>query len=91
MEELQGRLWFAQIHKADLQKQAKGLRKAHLRDCLVKAIEKKQHKQAAAIKKKCNREESKRMWYLIMGVVLDHWLSNCILARGVGTPQVCRS
>ncbi len=24
-------------------------------------------------------------------VVLDHWFSNCILARGVGTPQVCQS
>jgi hypothetical protein len=27
-------------------------------------MKKKQHKQAVAIKQKCNREESKRMWYL---------------------------
>jgi hypothetical protein len=34
-------------------------------------MEKKQHKQAAAIKQKCNREESKRMWYLIKRTVKD--------------------
>ena len=45
----------------DLRKQAKGLRKVHLQDCLVDAIKRKQHKRAAAIKQKCNREESKRM------------------------------
>jgi hypothetical protein len=32
MEELQDKLQFAQIQKADLQKQAKRLRKVHLRD-----------------------------------------------------------
>jgi hypothetical protein len=32
-------------------------------------MEKKQHIQAAAIKQKCNREESKRMWYLIKHAV----------------------
>ncbi len=35
------------------------------------AMEKKQHKQAASIKQKCNREESKRMWYLIKRTVKD--------------------
>ena len=35
------------------------------------AIEKKQHKRAAAIKQKCNREESKRMWYLIKCTVKE--------------------
>ncbi len=34
-------------------------------------IEKKQHKQAATIKQKCNREQSKRMWYLIKRTVKD--------------------
>jgi hypothetical protein len=32
---------------------------------------KKQHKQVAAIKQKCQREESKRMWFLIKRTVKD--------------------
>ncbi len=70
MEELQDGLQFARIRKADLCKQAKGLRKVHLRDCLINAIEKKQT-HAAAIKQKINRKESKRMWYLIKQTVGD--------------------
>ncbi len=65
MEELKDGLQLAHIRKADLRKQAKGLRKVHLRDCLDNAQTKRQHKRVAAIKQKCNREESKRMWYLI--------------------------
>jgi hypothetical protein len=56
---------------ADLRKQAKGLRQVHLRDCLIDTQEKKQHKRAAAIKQKCQREESKRMWFLIKQTVKD--------------------
>ncbi len=37
MDELKDRLQLACIHKADLRKQAKGLRKVHLRDCLINA------------------------------------------------------
>jgi hypothetical protein len=65
MDELKDGLQFACICKADLRKQTKGLRKVHLRDCLIDAQTKKQHKRVTAIKQKCNREESKRMWYLI--------------------------
>jgi hypothetical protein len=65
VEELQDSLQFARIRRADLRKQAKGLRKTHLRDCLVDSMEKKQKKHTAAIKQTINREESKRMWYLI--------------------------
>jgi hypothetical protein len=65
MDELKDGLQFARIRKADLRKQAKGLWKVHLRDCLTNAQTKRQHKRVAAIKQKCNREESKRMWYLI--------------------------
>jgi hypothetical protein len=61
LDELKDRLQFAQIRKADLRKQAKWLQRVHLRDCLINAQEKKQHKQVAAIKQKCQREESKRM------------------------------
>ena len=71
MAELKDGLQLARIRKADLRKQAKGLRKVHLRDCLIDAQTKQQHKRVAAIKQKCNREESKRMWYLIKRTVKD--------------------
>jgi hypothetical protein len=56
MDELKDGLQFARIRKADLRKQAKGLRKVHLRDCLIDAQTKNQHKRVVAIKQKCNRE-----------------------------------
>ena len=61
MDELKDGLQFARIRKADLRKQAKGLRKVHLRDCLIDAQTKRQHKRVAAIRQKCSREEIKRM------------------------------
>ena len=69
IDELKDGLQFARIRKADLRKQAKGLRKVHLRDCLIDAQTKRQHKRVAAIRQKCSREESKRMWYLIKRTV----------------------
>ena len=71
MEELKDGLQLARIRKADLRKQAKGLRKVHLRDCLIDAQTKRQHKRVTAIRQRCNREESKRMWYLIKRTVKD--------------------
>jgi hypothetical protein len=71
LEELKDSLRFARIRKADLRKQAKGLRKVHLRDCILDAQGKKQHKRAAAIKQKYQREESKWMWFLIKKTVKD--------------------
>jgi hypothetical protein len=71
MEELRDGLQFARIRRADLRKQAKGLRKVHLQDCLIESMEKKQKKQTAAIKQTINRKESKRMWYLIKRTVRD--------------------
>ena len=71
MEELKDGLQYARIRKANLRKQAKGLRKVHLRDCLIDAQTKKQHKRVAAIKQKCYWEESKQMWYLIKWTVKD--------------------
>ncbi len=71
IDKLKDGLQFAQIRKADLRRQAKGLRQVHLRDRLIDAQEKKQRKQAAAIKQKCQREESKRMWFLIKQMVKD--------------------
>jgi hypothetical protein len=43
MEELKDGLRYCRIRKAELRKQAKGLRKVHLRDCLIDAQTKKQH------------------------------------------------
>jgi hypothetical protein len=71
LEVLKDGLQFARIRKADLRKQAKGLQKVHLRDCLIDAQEKKQQKRAAAIKQKCQRKGSKRMWFLIKRTVKD--------------------
>jgi hypothetical protein len=71
MEELNDGLQYARICQSDLRKQAKGLQKTHLRDCLVDLQEKKQKKRTTAIKQKINREESKRMWYVIKQTVKD--------------------
>jgi hypothetical protein len=71
MEELQDGLQFARIRKADLRKQAKGLRKVHLQNCLIDAMEKKQKSSTVAIKQKINREDSKQMCYLINWTVKD--------------------
>jgi hypothetical protein len=71
MEELQDGLRFARIRWSELRKQAKGLQKVHLRNCLIDSMEKNQKKCTAAIKQTINREESKRMWYLIKRTVKD--------------------
>jgi hypothetical protein len=71
MKELQDGLQFERIRQSELQKQAKGLRKVHIRNCLINLIEKKQKKRTAAIKQTINREESKHMWYLIKWSVKD--------------------
>jgi hypothetical protein len=71
MEELEDGLQFCRIRKADLRQQAKGLRKVHLRDCLLDAQSKRQNKCAKAIKLKLHQEENKRMWYLIKRTVKD--------------------
>jgi hypothetical protein len=70
-EELEDGLQFCRIRKADLRQQAKGLRKVHLRDCLLDAQSKRQNKCAKAIKLKLHQEENKRMWYLIKRTVKD--------------------
>ncbi len=71
MDKLKDGLQFACLRKADLRKQAKGLCKVHLHNCLIDTQTKKQHKWVAAIRQKCNREEGKHMWYLIKQTVKD--------------------
>ncbi len=56
MDKLKDGLQLARIRKADLRKQAKGLRKVHLRDCLIDTQTKRQHKRVTAIRQRCNRE-----------------------------------
>jgi hypothetical protein len=69
IEELQDTLQFTRIRRSELWKQAKGLWKVHLRNCLLDSMEKKQKKRTVAIKQTINREESKRMWYLLKRMV----------------------
>jgi hypothetical protein len=71
MEELKDRLQFCRIRKAELRRQAKGLRKVHLRDCLLDAQSNDQNERTQAIKQKLHHEESKWMWYLIKRTVKD--------------------
>ncbi len=71
LEELKDGLRYCMIRKAELRQQAKGLRKVYLRDCLINAQTKNQHKCIKDIKQTMNREESKRMWYLIKCTVKD--------------------
>ncbi len=71
MEELKDGLQFCRIQNAELMKQAKGLQKVHLRDCMLDAQSKQQNKQSKAIKQMLHHEESKQMCYLIKRMVKD--------------------
>ena len=71
MEKLKDGLQLAHIRKTDLWQQTKGLCKVHLQDCMIDMQSKWQHKRVAEIKQKCNRKDSKRMWYLIKRTVKD--------------------
>jgi hypothetical protein len=71
LAELQDGLQFARIRQSELRKQAEGLMKVHLRNCLIDSMQKKQKTQTAAINLTINREESKHMGYLIKRTVKD--------------------
>ena len=88
MDKLKDGLQFARIRKADLRKQVKGLHKVHLRNCLIDAQTKKQHKQVVAIKKKCNREEDKRMRYLIKRTMRDPHSPSVLWVQRVAEGEV---
>ena len=55
----------------DLRKQAKGLRKVHIRNCLIDAQAKQQKERARRIRQKIDREHNVRMWYLIQQTVKE--------------------
>ena len=69
VEEIQDALRYCRIRASDLRKQAKSLRKAHLRNCLVAAQEKGDKERARAVKQKMDREENVKMWTNIKYVV----------------------
>ena len=71
MEEPCDGLRYCRIRKAELRKQAKGLRKVHLQDFLIDAQTERQLNRARDIKQTINQEESKRMRYLIKCTVKD--------------------
>ena len=52
IKEIQDGLRYCRIRAKDLRKQAKGLRKTHLRNCLIEAQENKDKKRASAVKQK---------------------------------------
>ncbi len=70
-EELHFGLRCCWVRKAELRKQAKGLRKVHLRDCLSDTQTKWQLNCVRDIKQTINQEESKQMCYLIKHTVKD--------------------
>ena len=55
----------ARLRKKNLRELARGLRKTHLRECVIKAQHKKQEEKVWAIKQKNQRENSKKVLYLI--------------------------
>ena len=70
-EELEEGLQLARIRKKNLRKLAGGLRKTHLRECLLTAQQKQQENKVRAIKQRIQRESSKRVWYLIKRTVKE--------------------
>jgi hypothetical protein len=88
MDELKDGLQLACIRKADLRKQAKGLRKVHLCDCLIDAQTKWQHKRVVTIKQRCNQEENKQMWYLIKRTVKDPANSSVLRVQRVVNGEI---
>ena len=71
LEELNDGLQLARIRKNELKKQAGELRKAHLRECLLQAQTKRQPTKVRAIKQQMQRENSKKVWYVIKRTVKD--------------------
>jgi hypothetical protein len=71
LEELNDGLQLASIRNKELKKQAGELRKAHLRECLLQAQPKRQPSKVRAIKQQMQRENSKKVWYVIKHTVKD--------------------
>ena len=88
-EEIQDALRYCRIRASELKKQAKSLRKTHLRNCLVVAQEKKDKERARAIKQKIDREENTKMWTNIKYVVRDPRSSQVLRVQRLEHGEVC--
>ena len=64
-------LRFTRIQQPQIRRQAKGLRKAHMRDCLLKEITNKKEEAAKQIKQKTNWEQTKSHWRSLQKTVKD--------------------
>ena len=89
VEEIQDALRYCRIRASDLRKQAKSLRKAHLRNCLITAQEKGDKERARAVKQKMDREENVKMWTNIKYVVKDPRSSQVLKVQRLEHGAVC--
>ena len=64
-------LRFTRIQQRRIRRQAKGLRKAHARDCLLRDIRNKKEESTKQIKQKINREETRSFWGSFQKTVKD--------------------
>ena len=89
VEQIQDGLRCCRIRASDLRKQAKGLRKTHLRNCLIVAQEKKDKERAMAIKQKIDRKHNVRMWHTIKRTVKDPRSPQVLRVQRVEDCRVC--
>ena len=71
VDECKDGLRFTRIRQRQIRRQAKGLRGAHMRDCLLKAIRDKKEDAAKKIKQKINREQTKSHWRSLQKTTKD--------------------
>ena len=88
-EAIRDALRYCKIRARDLRKQAKGLRKSHLRNCLIVAQEKKNKTKVKAIKQIMNREQNVKMWYNIKTVVRDPRSPQVLRVQRVEDGELC--
>ena len=89
VEEIQDALRYCRIRASDLRRQAKSLRKADLRNCLIAAQEKRDKERARAVKQKMDREENIKMWTNIKYVVRDPRSSQVLKVQRLEHGAVC--
>ena len=65
LQEMEEGVRYTKAKKRELRDTATGLRKTHLRECLLKAESSKDEEKAKSVKAVIEREGSKKMWYFI--------------------------
>ena len=71
VDECKDGLRFARIQQRRIRRQAKGLRRAHMRDCLLTAITNKKEEAVKEIKQKINREQTRSHWRSLQKTTKD--------------------